>query len=59
MSKSIEEYLPHGVVDSEIVQLFFGPVAADDTLSPQRKRGRFLEIVTGVMEPFKKKKLII
>ena len=56
MRKSIEKDLPNGVIDSEIMQLLFRPVAADDSFSTQRKRRGFLEIVAGIVQPLKKRR---
>ena len=50
MREAIEEDLPDGIVDSEVVELFFGPVAADDSFPSKRRRRRsLLEIVAGIM----------
>ena len=50
MRKSIKKDLPYGVINPQIVQLFFGPIAADDSFPPKRRRS-LSEIVAGVVKP--------
>ena len=53
MRKSIEKDLPNGVINPQIVQLFFGPIAADDPF-PTKRRRSLSEIVAGVVKPWGK-----
>ena len=54
MRKSIEKDLPNGVINPQIVQLFFGPIAADDSFPTKRRRRSLSEIVAGIVKPWGK-----